>query len=182
MASEVALPRELHKFMWEIMNNPRVVPEIPTLIPSYEALKGLLTSTNVKFARGIPALLDSPTPPTIEFINSLPSNFSRQNWGVYILILERPGSPTAVFVGSSTSSEGGTRKRVLKHLSARPNSGKKPSAEAVQQALDRGYTIVHCAQIAKVPLPKQQKKRIRVLIISKNNHILTLVPKILDQI
>ncbi|KAK1777678.1 hypothetical protein QBC45DRAFT_330100 [Copromyces sp. CBS 386.78] len=160
MASEpeVAVPRELHKFIWEIVNNPYVIPEISTLIPSYEVLLGLLgTSTNVKFARGVSALLGSPTPPTIETIKSLPSIFSRQNWGVYILVFERPGSTPAIYIGSSTRSSGGIKRRIQTHLQIRPHFSKRPSAQTVQQALDRGYRIVHCAQVAKLPIPSNRR-------------------------
>lgn len=84
--------------------------EIPVLIPFYEVLKGLLI--NVEFARGVPILFDSLIPPTIVFFKSLPSKFLRQNWGVYILILKRPGLLIAIYIGSFITSRGSIMKRI----------------------------------------------------------------------
>ncbi|KAK3347391.1 hypothetical protein B0H65DRAFT_460369 [Neurospora tetraspora] len=79
---------------------------------------GVLLS-DFKFARGVPTLLNNPTPPTIEFLKSLPNDFSSQEWGIHVLVLEALGSnikPT-IYVGSSANHKG-IKARIRMHQTA----------------------------------------------------------------
>lgn len=56
-------------------------------------------------------------PPAISWFLSLPPvPTSRQIWGVYAFVMERPGAPPRLYVGSRTAETAGVRSRMLQHL------------------------------------------------------------------
>lgn len=66
----------------------------------------LFTTNSVDFAPTVADILKGINPPTIGQLKSLPDQFSRDDCGVYVLVLEKPNSKQAIYVGSSTNSEG----------------------------------------------------------------------------
>ncbi|KAH6406046.1 hypothetical protein HBI60_035830 [Parastagonospora nodorum] len=61
------------------------------------------------FAPGLAEVLDSPTPPTLEYFRSLPEAGSKdwwKHWAIYLHIYELEGRKPRIYIGSSTSEVG----------------------------------------------------------------------------
>lgn len=61
---------------------------------------------------------------------------TRKQWGIYALILTKPGAAPKLYIGSGTNQGGGVQARLNGYLSS---SGE--FSRLVRQALDRGYNL-----------------------------------------
>ncbi|KAH5404108.1 hypothetical protein HBI52_001540 [Parastagonospora nodorum] len=63
------------------------------------------------FAPGLAEVLDSPTPPTLEYFRSLPTVINsewRKHWAIYVHIYELEGRKPRLYLGSATAQRGAT--------------------------------------------------------------------------
>lgn len=111
------------------------------------------------FAPGLLDALQSKAPPTISFFKSLPIHFEKR-WGVYILVLEKPGHRPKVYTGIGTEKRSGVCTRVGQY------SRGMNIPIYVQRALNDGYTISHKGLLCWSPLPAAANRyRLRALYL-----------------
>lgn len=70
--------------------------QVRTILPSYEIMASLLRT--MLFTDGIGDILNNANPPNVAFLKSLPDDFSSDEWGVYVLVFEKPGFRTVHYV------------------------------------------------------------------------------------
>lgn len=122
-------------------------PEFAVIIPTEAALESLFSNTSVEFAPGILHVLKSPDPPTIAYYKTLPQDAPYKCWAIYLLVLEKKGCRTLIYMGSGTEATRGVASRFYRY----DNGTSLPVH--VEEALDDGYTIVHKGLICWVPIP-----------------------------
>jgi hypothetical protein len=105
-------------------------------LTSQESLEDIASKVSLVFAPGLLDLLRAATPPTIQYFKTLPSDPGK-SWAVYLLVLEKHGCRSKIYIGSSTNTVSGVRHRFgqYRRLETLPHYVKK--------AVDEGYTIVH---------------------------------------
>jgi hypothetical protein len=125
--------------------------------PLYHILLDLSTTAALEkafsaliFAPGLLEVLQSTTSPTVAYFKTLPSN-GRGIWGVYLLVLEKKGSRSRIYIGSATSEAGGAQARFRQY-----DNG-KTVPQYVQKALNDGYRIVHRGLLCWTPEPSAVK-------------------------
>ncbi|OQO08999.1 hypothetical protein B0A48_05890 [Cryoendolithus antarcticus] len=123
--------------------------EIIKIALEHAALEALFTASSLSFAPGILDVLQSATPPTIAWFKSLPTDV-RRKFGIYLLVLEKPGAQPRIYVSSGTSVVG------VSGRWQQYDDGKWTPAY-VQKALDSGYTIVHKGPLCWAPMPSLGK-------------------------
>lgn len=108
-------------------------------LPSEEAIESLLS--DVEFA---PGLLDMPTfpdPPSTTFFKDLPElkkgGKDDYCWGVYVLLLEKPGCRSKIYIGCATNASQGVQHRFNQY------DKQRTLATYVASALKDGYVIAH---------------------------------------
>lgn len=110
-----------------------------------------------------PCLLEAlrkPTPPGVAFFKALPSK-KDYAWGVYVLVLEKAGRSTKLYVGSATHSLYGVTKRWGEYDCGRGFS------LYVDATLDEGYTITHKGLLCTCPIPPPALvPTVRVLLLA----------------
>ncbi|RMZ88796.1 hypothetical protein DV736_g3972, partial [Chaetothyriales sp. CBS 134916] len=76
--------------------------------PRHDCFDGLV------FAPGLLNVVQFPTPPTIQFFNSLPTDASSR-WGIYAIVLETPGCRPRLYTGSGTEANPGVSARLKQY-------------------------------------------------------------------
>jgi hypothetical protein len=128
-------------------------------IPTQEVLKQILLSSEMTFAPGLLDVLQSKAPPTISYFKSLPLHLDKR-WGVYIIVLERPGTRPKVYTGSDTHHKNGIATRMGQYRRG------EMVPMYVQRALDDGYKITHEGLLCWSPLPTAAKRyQLRALFL-----------------
>lgn len=136
-------------------------PIFSVVFPKRTVLEQLFTASNFAFADGLLDVVQSTTPPSIAFFKSLPRAALNQVWGVYVLVLEKPGYRPKIYVGSGTDSQRG----VLARWSGYDNGTLLP--RLVQAAINDGYTIVYKGLLGWTAIPVASKRFLtRVLILA----------------
>lgn len=121
-------------------------PLFTKVLSSQVILEELLSSASMVFAPGLLQVLQSSTPPTVSYLKSLPTNFKKL-WGIYLLVLEKPGHRPKIYIGSGTDAKSGVSARLATY-----DSGVlKPMY--VGRALQDGYVIVHKGLLCWTSLP-----------------------------
>jgi len=105
-------------------------------LTSLGVVQALLYQSGMQFAPGLLAVLESALPPAIAYLKSLPTDFD-DKWAVYVLVAEKPGCRTLLYVGSGTDSDDGVAAR----LEIYDDGTRIPIY--VEQALKDGYVIAH---------------------------------------
>ncbi|OQO13004.1 hypothetical protein B0A48_02468 [Cryoendolithus antarcticus] len=102
---------------------------------------------DITFADGLQQYSDSVTPPSLDFVMSLPLYVRIKLWAIYLHVLQRSGGETLVYIGSATNAKYGTWSRL--------ESYRKGEAlpQYVKQAMDQGYTITHTTLLAYCKIP-----------------------------
>lgn len=102
--------------------------------------------SGLTFAPGLFQVLESKTPPTIAFFKTL-AIIDGKYWGVYAIVLEKPGCIPLIYIGSGTHAESGikTRMRCYDILYLIPLY--------MLNAMQDGYVITHKGYLCWMPIP-----------------------------
>lgn len=132
----------LHVTSWI---NPRFL----LVLHSVERISELIDLVGIDFCAGLLPVLQASTPPSIDWFLRLPSADSAYKvWGVYIIILRKPGHRYKLYIGSGTEYTRGVRTRFAEY----DNGTLVP--RYVQAALKDGYTIQKKVLLATCPIPE----------------------------
>ena len=107
----------------------------------------------ITIAPGLDSVLLFPEPPTLDFFRSLSRSLPKVHskaWGVYALLLEKPGCSPALYVGSGTNSAYGVAAR-FKDYDRGTNIPR-----FVTQAFNHGYTLSHSGLLCWTPMPSAE--------------------------
>ncbi|KAF2478895.1 hypothetical protein BDY17DRAFT_60980 [Neohortaea acidophila] len=124
-----------------------ICPVYRTVFPTYDQFRSVFVLMGFTFVDGLLDVVRAGSPPALSFFESLPSAIPRHAWGVYVLVLKKPGYKSLIYVGSGTEAKTGIRSRLRDHATRRT----VPSG--VEKAYAAGYTISHSAVLAHCPLP-----------------------------
>ena len=113
-----------------------------------EVVSGLCSATGLTFCPGLFAVVQAATPPTIEIFKSLPTD-RYQRWAVYVIVLEKDGAITLVYLGSGTHATQGVTNRWCVY--DRLDFALMP--EYVIKAIRDGYTITYKGTLVWCPIP-----------------------------
>lgn len=120
------------------------------LFPTEDVMENLLST--VTFAPGLIESLDSATPPTITFFKSLPTT-PNGLWGVYLIVLEKPGCRPQIYIGCGTDSVRGLYNRFGHYT---PEGSRLP--KLVLKAMTDGYRITHKGILCWASIPDSKKR------------------------
>lgn len=124
-------------------------PKYEVVFPTMAAIAALFTSTGITFAPGLLDVVQSATPPSINFFKSLPTTLLGV-WAVYLLVLEKDGCMPAIYIGSGTA----LGRSVLGRLQTYNNEDANSIPRYVRQALQDGFKITHKGLLCWVPIPE----------------------------
>ena len=128
-------------------------------IPTQLVLDQLLSSAALIFAPGLLEVLQAATPPAVSFFKSLPGSYD-SHWGVYVVVLEKYGSRSRIYVGSATG-EYGLRSRFKCY------DKKQVLPKKVEDSLNEGFKIVHRGILCSTPRPTAAlRPTFRMLILA----------------
>lgn len=123
--------------------------EIKVAFAERSAWDAVVAAAPLHVAPGLDSVLSSAEAPSILFFKSLPSpSETSKQWGVYVLVLERPGFPPLIYIGSGTNAASRIRGRFNGYL-----NGSGPFAELVRKALRNGYKISSMGMLCWTDLP-----------------------------
>ncbi|KAK5199734.1 Carbamoyl-phosphate synthase [Exophiala xenobiotica] len=113
--------------------------------------QSIISCACITFCPGLFEILQSATPPSIEWFKNLPTYDSLGDWflcwAIYALVLQKPGHRDKLYIGSGTSSFDG----VVVRLNQYDDLTMLPSR--VEAAIDDGYVIVHKGLLCWISLP-----------------------------
>ena len=115
------------------------------VIPDLQAMETLLNSS-FSFAPGLLAVMQATNPPSISFLKNLPLQVGKI-WAIYVLVLEKAGERSKIYVGSATHTVGGINARLggYRRRDCLPRF--------VEKALKDGFTITHTGLLCWTPIP-----------------------------
>lgn len=117
-----------------------------TLFETLLDVEKLLASASVAFSPGLLDAVQLSTPPTVAFFKKLPVAVRKQ-WGVYLVVLEKSGHPSQIYIGSGTCARTG----VIFRLQCYDREDNLP--DKVQKALSAGWKIKHKGLLCSIPIP-----------------------------
>lgn len=82
-----------------------------SVLPNLLAVETVLLSITLILALGLLDIVQLSTPPTIAYLKTLPAG-SKNQWGVYLLVLEKVGCRPKIYIGSGTGSRDGVLGRL----------------------------------------------------------------------
>lgn len=125
-----------------------VCPIYKTLFGEAEAFDEACTTTPLSFAPSLLEILTSSSPPSLDFFRGLPALPADEKvWAVYVLLLEKPGCPAKIYIGSGTDEKAGAKPRLRNY----ENGTHLP--RFVERALDDGYAYTNRGLLCWAPLP-----------------------------
>lgn len=137
--------------MWNCINVKSCInPRFKILLPSHERLSTLVRLANFQFCSGLLDILQSSSPPSLQWVKSLATDVPKLAWGVYILVLEKSHCRPLIYIGSGTAVERGIRARLGDY------KNHKNIPFLVSKALLDGYKIKHIALLAECPVPSPE--------------------------
>ncbi|PSK34095.1 glucose-regulated [Elsinoe australis] len=123
-------------------------PHFRVIFPSLDHLAAVFTQFDITFCDGLMDVLQSPAPPTLKWLLSLPTEVPRHLWGIYVIIL-RKGRRYKIYIGSSTATvKDGVRSRIRAH--------ELSNAEPIRvtEAKNAGYEQIHSSLLAWCDIPE----------------------------
>lgn len=146
---------------WTILTKPaHFNPRFKLVISSQEHLANLLRQAAFSFCPGLLDCLNNASPPLASWFESLPGDFPLHTWGVYLLVLRKPGDTPLIYVGSGTALKSGVRVRESQYR----RGVLLPTY--VSDALQDGYNISTIVLVAQCPIPTQNNYvHIRYVVI-----------------
>lgn len=155
------LTRLILLLCWSLLNvRVYVHPTFTTAISSFSTLSTLVELAQLTFCPGLFDTICMPAPPNHVWFKSIPSHCPKNSWGIYVLVLKKPGCTPGIYIGSGTASNQG--------VSARFNGHRTGNAcpYRVEEAKRNGFTITHMALLVSCPMPTpDQIPRFRVLLL-----------------
>lgn len=122
-------------------------PRFRAVFPSLDHLAAVFPTLGITFCDGLLDVVQSATPPSINWFFSLPTDLPHRKWGIYVLVL-RKGNSFKIYIGSGTSTiNNGVRYRILQH------KGRRVEPRHVKNAKDAGYKQVLCSLLAWCDTP-----------------------------
>jgi hypothetical protein len=113
-------------------------------IPNESILLDLAASHPVEFAAGLNEVLQSETPPTVDYFTTLP-DVAFKGWGIYLIVLGKPGELYRVYIGSATNTDRGLLARWHEYDQ---DTGLPKYYKA---SLAEGFTVVHRGLLCWTP-------------------------------
>ncbi|KAK6379798.1 carbamoyl-phosphate synthase (glutamine-hydrolyzing) cpa2 [Exophiala oligosperma] len=135
--------------IWATLNGMPVSGKSPffaRFFTSQDAIEEIALKAGLEFAPELWDTMQSADAPGIEFFEGLPVCLV-PCWGIYAVVLKKPGCRPAVYIGSGTNKNGSAIVRLnqydaLKYLPSR-----------VAAKLDEGFSIVHKGLLCWRPMP-----------------------------
>jgi hypothetical protein len=81
-------------------------------VSSEQKLAELFKLACFTFCAGLAHLLLSRARPTIQWFLDITRDIPKDVWGVYVLVLEKAGEESRLYIGSSTATYRGLRTRI----------------------------------------------------------------------
>ncbi|KAK4961355.1 pyruvate carboxylase [Elasticomyces elasticus] len=113
-----------------------------------EEFTAITSTTPLTFAPGLLDVLQSDTPPSMSFFDSLPTPGSKV-WAVYAVVLKKAGCPDQLGIGSGTRVTGGAKARTNNYS----NRTHAQLPRFVRMAYDQGYHLSHVGMLCWTPIP-----------------------------
>jgi hypothetical protein len=137
-----------------------VHPTLTIAIDSFNTLSALYNAAQLTFCPGLLDTICMVAPPTFVWFKSLSSSIPIKRWGIYVLVLKKPGCTPGIYIGSGTDSRNGLSGRLYGHLRG------DACPFHVDKAKRDGFTITHMAVLVSCPIPAPaDRPRIRVLLL-----------------
>jgi hypothetical protein len=137
-------------------------PIINQFLTSEVIISELCTAASLTFCAGLYETIQANSPPSIEFFKRIPTENS-QRWGIYAVVLEKPGAVPLIYIGSGTNATDGVKTRLNQYN--RLDVLTMP--RFVDAALKDGFQIVHKGLLMWCPIPSAtDRPRYRLLFIA----------------
>ena len=117
------------------------------ILSSQECIEQLLFSASIVFAPGLSEILQASTPPNVSYFRKLPTNHKKR-WAVYLLVLEKAGFKSKIYIGSGTHAKSGVAARFAQY-----DAATVWLPIGVSTALKESYTIVRKGLLCWAPIP-----------------------------
>lgn len=176
----------INAYLWEVVNLDApawyICPAYNMILGNEDDFEEISRQTPLSFPPNLPAVLNSPTPPSVSFFRTLPKPAKGQKvFAVYKVLMEKIGQRPRVYTGSGTNSTAGARVR-MGHYASLTNLPR-----FVKAALDDGFTITNVGMICWSDIPAAQfvpKCQLRFLGLEATFSYLffTGIPAITDSI
>jgi hypothetical protein len=122
---------------------------------SLDVIQEFAIAASLSFAPGLLEALQASTPPTVAWFKSLPSDnryaWESDNWAVYLIVLEKGGERTRIYIGSGTNSDTGLAFRWKQY----DNKDALPSG--LKKAFEDGFKITHKGVLCWKAMPSPGK-------------------------
>jgi hypothetical protein len=117
------------------------------VLGGHDHLAALFHAADFTFHAGLAHVLQSSSPPSLAWLDSLDSSVPKHVWGIYVLVYRKSGALPQVYVGSGTATNRGLRARVSEHHRS------KASSHYITKAHQDGYRLTKSAVLATCPIP-----------------------------
>jgi len=121
-------------------------PIYTRVFSDYKALEELFSTTSLVFAPGLFEVLNAVTPPSVSFYKTLPTA-NKGKWAVYLILLEKQGHRSKIYVGSGTDAKHGSPTRLVQY----DTGVRRPMY--VETALRDGFVITRKGLLCTAPIP-----------------------------
>jgi hypothetical protein len=125
-------------------------------LTSLAVVQEFAIAASLSFAPGLLEVLQASTPPTVAWFKNLPSDnryaWETDNWAVYLIVLEKDGERTRIYIGSGTNAEAGLAHRWNQYVAKK---GALPSG--MKKAFEDGFEITHKGVLCWKAMPSQGK-------------------------
>lgn len=129
-----------------------VCPIFETLFGEAEVFDEACTTTPLSSTLSLLDILTSSSPPSLDFFRGIPAlPVEEKVWAVYLLLLEKPGCPAKIFIGSGIDKKAGAKPRL------RNGDHGTHLPRFVERALNDGHTYSNRGLLFWAPLPPDHK-------------------------
>lgn len=159
MASAADDILEYMLLVWNLLTLTPVSLKNPVhamVLATRDLLEQLLSDSLLVFAPGLLDVLQPPTPPSVAYFKGLPTDANC--WGVYLLVLEKPGCRPKIYVGSGTDKDRGVARRFQQYDSNQNLKKIRPACfgRRLHNCPQRPSLLVpysNCSKEIRTPLP-----------------------------
>lgn len=123
-------------------------PDFGVLFKDRQIFDRITDLVPITLAPGLHDVLNSNEPPSVDFFMTTPRPAEGQLWGIYALLMYKPGCAFKLYIGSGTNAESGVLTRISSY---RADSSTLP--RFVKQAFSNGYELYHIGLLCWTPLP-----------------------------
>ena len=123
-------------------------PLFKEIFYAQDVLLSIASVANLSFAPGLFDAINASAPPTVHFFKNLPSHCFKI-WAVYVLVFQKKGHTTRIYIGSGTNCAGRVRTRWTGYDRRDPSV----MPRFVDKAFKDGYKIVHKGLLVWAPMP-----------------------------